>query len=111
MKALEQFDPRRFVATPNSSGQITRKVINREISSQLKLIGQRVDEALVQLERFIDDALLHDLQQVEIIHGSGEGILRRAVREHLAKEQGVTAFYAAPVDQGGENITIAELSN
>ncbi|MCD6582480.1 MAG: endonuclease MutS2 [Desulfuromusa sp.] len=111
LKALEQFDPRRFVATPNSSGQITRKVINREISSQLKLIGQRVDEALVQLERFIDDALLHDLQQVEIIHGSGEGILRRAVREHLAKEQGVTAFYAAPVDQGGENITIAELSN
>ncbi|NOQ42797.1 MAG: endonuclease MutS2, partial [Desulfuromusa sp.] len=111
LKALEQFDPRRFVPTSNSSGQITRKVIDRQISSQLKLIGQRVDEALAQLERFIDDALLHDLQQVEIIHGAGEGILRRAVREHLAKEQGVTAFYAAPVDQGGENITIAELSN
>ena len=111
LKALEQFDPRRFVPTSNSSGQITRKVIDRQISSQLKLIGQRVDEALVQLERFIDDALLHDLQQVEIIHGSGEGILRRAVREHLAKEQGITAFYAAPADQGGENITIAELSN
>ena len=110
LKALEQFDPRRFVPTSNSSGQITRKVIDRQISSQLKLIGQRVDEALAQLERFLDDALLHDLQQVEIIHGSGEGILRRAVRESLAKEQGVTAFYAAPADQGGENITIVELS-
>jgi len=110
LNALEQFAPRRFVTTSNSSGQISRKVIDRQISSQLKLIGQRVDEALAQLERFIDDALLHDLQQVEIIHGSGEGILRRAVRESLAKEQGVTAFYAAPADQGGENITIAELS-
>ena len=110
LKALEQFDPRRFVPTSNSSGQISRKVVDRQISSQLKLIGQRVDEALAQLERFLDDALLHDLQQVEIIHGSGEGILRRAVRESLAKEQGVTAFYAAPADQGGENITIVELS-
>lgn len=111
LAALEQFDPRRFVVPASNGGQISRKVIDRQISSRLKLIGQRVDEALIQLERFIDDALLHDLQQVEIIHGSGEGILRRAVRERLAKERGVTAFYAASADQGGENITIAELSN
>ena len=41
-------------------------------------------EALVALERFIDDALLGNLRQVEIIHGAGEGILRRAVREFLS---------------------------
>lgn len=111
LEALEQFEPRRFVTISSSGGQVTRKVVDRQINSQLKLIGQRVDEALAQLERFIDDASLHNLQQVEIIHGSGEGILRRAVREHLAQEKGVTAFYAAPADQGGENITIAELSD
>ncbi len=111
LDALEQFEPRRFVAALNVSGQVSRQVVDRQISTQLKLIGQRVDVALAQLERFIDDALLNNLQQVEIIHGAGEGILRRAVREHLAGERGVTAFYAAPVDQGGENITIAELSN
>lgn len=110
LDALEQFEPRRFVAALNSGGQVSRKVVNRQISTELKLVGQRVDEALSQLERFIDDALLNNLHQVEIIHGSGEGILRRAVREHLAGESGVTAFYAAPADQGGENITIAELS-
>ena len=109
LEALEQFSPRRFVATSNGRGQISRKMVDRQISSQLKLIGQRVDEALAQLERFIDDALLNNLQQIEIIHGSGEGILRRAVREHLAGESGVTAFYAAPIAQGGDNITIIEL--
>jgi DNA mismatch repair protein MutS2 len=110
LKALEQFVPRRFVAPTHKSGPVSRTVVERQISSQLKLIGQRVDEALAHLERFIDDALLSNLQQVEIIHGAGEGILRRAVREHLAGESGITAFYAAPADQGGENITIAELS-
>ncbi len=110
LNALEQFEPRRFVVPTNKSESVSRTVIERQISTRLKLIGQRVDEALAHLERFIDDALLHNLPQVEIIHGAGEGILRRAVREHLAGESAVTAFYAAPADQGGENITIAELS-
>lgn len=110
LESLEQFSPRRFVTASHGNGRISRKVVERQISPQLKLIGQRVDEAVAQLERFIDDAMLHNLQQIEIIHGAGEGILRRAVREHLATESGVTAFYAAPIDQGGDNITIAELS-
>ncbi len=109
LAALEQFQPRRFAADKKTGGQVTRKVIDRQVSSQLKLVGQRVDEALSELERFIDDALLSNLRQVEIVHGAGEGILRRAVREFLAKQQGVTAFYAAPAEQGGDNITIAEL--
>ena len=91
-------------------GQVTRQLAEREPSSQLKLIGQRVDEALAQLEPFIDAALLAQLSRVEIIHGAGEVILRRAVRDFLAGQRAVSAFYAAPADQGGENITIAELN-
>ncbi|WP_321369466.1 endonuclease MutS2 [uncultured Desulfuromusa sp.] len=109
LEALEQFSPRRFVTISNDGGHVSRKMVDRQIGTQIKLIGQRVDEALAQLGRFIDDATLNNLQQVEIIHGSGEGILRRAVREYLAGEAGVTAFYAAPIAQGGDNITIVEL--
>lgn len=109
LEALEQFSPRRFVTIANDGGQISRTMVDRQMGSQIKLIGQRVDEAMAQLGRFIDDATLSNLQQVEVIHGSGEGILRRAVREYLAGEAGVTAFYAAPIDQGGDNITIVEL--
>jgi len=109
LATLEQFTPPRFVTTAVNHGGVARQIATRQVSSRLKLVGQRVDEALAQLERFIDDAALSNLQQVEIIHGSGEGVLRRAVREQLAGEKTVTAFYAAPAEQGGENITIAEL--
>lgn len=110
LSALEQFQPRRFAVAHRAVGQVTRQLAEREPSSQLKLIGQRVDEALAQLEPFIDAALLAQLSRVEIIHGAGEGILRRAVRDFLAGQRAVSAFYAAPADQGGENITIAELN-
>lgn len=111
LAALEQFQPRRFATGRQSGGAVTRKIAERQISNQLKLVGLRVDGALSELERFIDDALLSNLRQVEIIHGAGEGVLRRAVREFLAKQRVVTAFYAAPAEQGGDNITIAELGD
>lgn len=111
LSALEQYQPRRFSAGEKRAGLVTSKLAERVFEPQLKLIGRRIEDALPQLERFIDDALRYNLRQVEIIHGAGEGILRRAVREFLAGQRGVTAFYAAPVGQGGENITIAELGD
>lgn len=114
LQALEQFSPRRFAET-GKSGTGHRQVRDQQdelrLQSKLVLIGQRVDDALPQLERFIDDALLGNLRQVEIVHGSGEGILRRVVREFLAGQKTVTAFYAAASEQGGENVTIAELGD
>jgi DNA mismatch repair protein MutS2 len=111
LDALEQFSPRRFFSQKERQGQVTRQPLERQVSVQLKLIGRRLEDAMTELQRFVDDARLSHLQRIEIIHGSGEGILRRAVREQLAKEPDVTAFYAAPIDQGGENITIAELGS
>jgi DNA mismatch repair protein MutS2 len=109
LAGLEQFAPRRFASARHSGGQVSRPLVERHFEPKLMLIGKRVDEALPLLERFIDDALLYHLSQVEIIHGTGEGILRRRVRESLAGQPGVSAFYAAPAEQGGENVTIAEL--
>ncbi len=112
LDALEQFSPRRFADDgKHTTRPVVRQGSERTVEPRLKIVGQRVDEALSQLEHFIDDALLYNLHQVEIIHGSGEGILRRAVRDFLRTQRGVTAFYAAPVEQGGENITIAELGS
>lgn len=114
LDALEQFAPRRF-AESSKKGTVHKQVWStnedRLLQNKLVLIGLRVDEALPQLERFLDDALLGNLCQVEIVHGSGEGVLRRAVREFLAGQKSVTAFYAAANEQGGENVTIAELGN
>ena len=78
---------------------------------RLVLVGQRVEAALLNLERFIDDALLASLSQIEVVHGSGTGALRKAVREYLAGQRCVTAFYAAAAEQGGEKITVDELGS
>lgn len=78
---------------------------------RLMLVGRRVDDALPEIERFLDRALRVGRRQVEIVHGSGEGILRRAVRELLAGHPAVTAFYAADVAHGGDNVTVVELES
>lgn len=109
LTALEQYQPRRFAEEHKRGGQVSRTPVEKTVSSQLKLIGLRTDDALSRLESFLDDALLHNLSRVEIVHGAGEGILRRAVRDCLAQQKGITAFYAAPAGQGGDNVTIAEL--
>jgi len=112
LQALEQYQPRRF-AEGRGRGTVQRPMVipqdERPLQGKLVLIGHRVEDALPRLERFLDDALLGNLNQVEIVHGSGAGILRRVVREFLAAQVAVSAFYAAASDQGGENVTIAEL--
>ena len=112
LQQLESFTPRRFAERGAKKGhQITRPAAPQAQSMRLVLVGQRVESALQNLERFLDDALLANLAQIEIVHGSGTGALRKAVREYLAGQRCVTAFYAAAVEHGGEKITVAELGN
>ncbi len=109
---LESFSPRRFVERDKTKvTQVSRPAAPMDQAMRLVLVGQRVDAALQILERFLDDALLASLSQIEIVHGSGTGALRKAVREYLAGQGCVTAFYAAAAEQGGEKITVAELGN
>ncbi len=106
---LEQPSPRRF-ASKGKKGAALRSSVEREgFKPRIVLVGMRVDAALPLLERFLDDALLHGVKLVEIAHGSGEGILRRAVRDALARHREVSAFYGADPAHGGENVTLAEL--
>ena len=108
LSELEQFSPRRYAKRP-PGGKVRSDVERNGFRPRLVLVGKRVDAALPLLERFIDDALLHGLQQVEVVHGTGEGILRRAVRDELARHREVTAFHAADQASGGDNVTIVEL--
>lgn len=66
----------------------------------MNLRGQRVEEALKNLERYIDRALLAGLDRVEIIHGKGNGVLRTAVHQYLKTHQAVTSFGIAGMNDG-----------
>jgi DNA mismatch repair protein MutS2 len=91
-------------AKPASSGDIAVVV-----SAELNLIGQRVDEALDESDRFLDRALLEGKQAVRIIHGFGTGTLRKAVREHLRKHPAVKSWRPGAENEGGDGATIAVL--
>ncbi|HKT39319.1 MAG TPA: endonuclease MutS2, partial [Ktedonobacterales bacterium] len=69
---------------------------------QLDLRGQRVDDVLPEVDRYLNDAFLAGLPFVRILHGKGTGALRQAIREQLAHHPLVKSFAAAPANEGGE---------
>lgn len=77
--------------------------------AELNLIGQRVDEALEESDKFLDRALLEGKQAVRIIHGFGTGALRKAVRDYLRKHPAVKSFRPGNENEGGDGATVAVL--
>jgi DNA mismatch repair protein MutS2 len=76
---------------------------------ELNLIGQRAEEAMEQMDKFLDSAALASVNRVRIIHGHGMGVLKRAVSEALGSNPHVSRFYPATQAEGGAGATIVEL--
>jgi DNA mismatch repair protein MutS2 len=79
------------------------------VSAELNLIGQRVDDAIDESDKFLDRALLEGKQAVRIIHGFGTGTLRKAIRDHLRKHPAVKSWRPGAENEGGDGATIAVL--
>lgn len=75
----------------------------------LDLRGKRAEEVVPELERFLDDAILLSQGELRILHGKGEGVLRKIVREHLKKVRQVASFADEHVERGGAGITVVVL--
>ena len=84
-------------------------VKSMSVAPEINLIGTTVDEATVELEKYLDDAFLAGLPSVRIIHGKGTGALRRGVHQYLRQNKHVRSFSLAEREEGGEGATIAEL--
>ena len=78
-------------------------------SSELNLRGMMVDEALMQLDQFIDNAQLASLSIISIIHGKGTGALRSAVQQHLKGHGSVKSYRLGHYGEGDSGVTIIEL--
>ncbi|MBV8897629.1 MAG: Smr/MutS family protein, partial [Acidobacteriaceae bacterium] len=76
---------------------------------ELNVIGQRAEEAVENVDKFLDSAALASVNRVRIIHGHGMGVLKRAVGEHLNANPHVSRFYPATPSEGGAGATIVEL--
>jgi len=75
----------------------------------LQLRGHRAEEAIIELDKYLDKAYLALLPEVRIVHGKGTGVLRRLVREELHKHPLVASYRPGAADEGGNGVTIAEL--
>lgn len=80
------------------------------ISGTLDLRGLRVEDAVQELDKYLDDATLAGLALVTVIHGKGTGALRQAVRDHLSSHPEVAAFRLGAESEGGSGATIVELA-
>lgn len=83
--------------------------IDLDVKPRLDLRGKRGDEAIRELTHHIDKAVVRGLPRLEIIHGKGDGILKKLVHEHLASRSEIASFELAPVEQGGAGCTYVEL--
>jgi DNA mismatch repair protein MutS2 len=77
--------------------------------SEINVIGRTVDEATAEVEKFVDRAFLAGLPKVRVVHGSGMGILRKALRQYLQKHPHVESVTEPPLNEGGGGATVVEL--
>ncbi|HKC01060.1 MAG TPA: Smr/MutS family protein, partial [Terriglobales bacterium] len=77
--------------------------------AEINVIGRTVDEATSEVEKFVDRAFLAGMPRVRIVHGSGMGILRKALRQYLQKHPHVESVAEPPANEGGGGATVVEL--
>ncbi len=94
---------------PKHLVRATSAVRRSNAHSELDLRGQRYDEAMTNLDRYIDSVLLAGLGTVTIIHGIGTGAIRKGVWQYLRNSRHVKSFNYAPANEGGNGATIVEL--
>jgi DNA mismatch repair protein MutS2 len=91
------------------AASIQAPISETSVSSELNVIGQRTDEAIDAVDKFLDAASLAGTSELRIVHGHGTGALRRAIGELLKDHPHVARFKPAPQDQGGSGATLVEL--
>lgn len=78
------------------------------ISPEINLIGKTVDEAIPELDKYLDDAYLAHLEKVRVVHGRGTGALRNGVHKHLKKLKYIKSFHLGEYGEGDSGVTIVE---
>lgn len=88
-----------------------RAAVNKSmnIKPEINLLGLTVDEAIVELDKYLDDACLSHLNQVRVVHGKGTGALRKGIHEYLKRQSYVKNFRLGEFGEGDAGVTIVEL--
>jgi len=102
-------EPANFQNTTSStSGGKIKLSKSSTVSTEINLIGMTVDEALANLDKYLDDAYLAHVPSVRIVHGKGTGALRNAVHQYLKRNKYVKSYRLGTFGEGEAGVTIAE---
>lgn len=93
-------------ASQKKQAHLVKRTSQKAPSARLDLRGKRYEEAMQELDEFIDQALLNNMAQVDIIHGIGTGVIRDGVTKYLRRNKQVKEFGYAPQNAGGSGATI-----
>ena len=89
-------------------GQMYRQKA-KMVSTSLDVRGKNLDDAIMDVEKYIDDAFLGGLPEVTIIHGRGEGILSKGLRAELRRNKNVKEYRRGAMGEGGDGVTVVKL--
>jgi DNA mismatch repair protein MutS2 len=88
---------------------VSLEIESTGVPSEINVIGRTVDEATQEVEKFVDRAFLAGLPRVRVVHGSGMGVLRKALRQFLPRHPHVQSITEPPQNEGGGGVTVVEL--
>jgi len=88
---------------------VTLQSETQNVPAEINVIGRTVEDATREVERFVDRAFLAGLPRIRVVHGSGMGILRKALRQFLEKHPHVESIAEPPLNQGGGGATVVDL--
>jgi DNA mismatch repair protein MutS2 len=107
---LEKIEKPKEKKTSSFGSYLAEKVPMKTARLELDIMGKRVEEALKEVDRFVDEGRLAGMRRLRILHGKGTGALREAVRTHLRNFPYVSSMGDASIEEGGTGWTIIELA-
>lgn len=96
------------VAKKNNRVKVNKDIYSRSLPHELNIVGKRVENALVELEYYLDSAYANKYSSVRIIHGIGSGALKLAVHDRLGKMKIIQDYKIASAAEGGAAVTIVD---
>lgn len=82
---------------------------SKDINTEIDLRGRNLEEAIMEIDKYLDDAYLAGLNEIVIIHGKGTGILRKGIQEYLQNHRNVKRSRLGELNEGGDGVTVVEI--
>ena len=106
IEEVSPYAPKRMNRTAKSKIKMSKSL---SVSPEINLLGKTVDEAVAELDKYLDDSLLSHLNSVRVVHGKGTGALRKGINEYLRRQKHVKSYRLAEFGEGDAGVTIVEL--